>query len=234
VTRYAGVDGCPGGRWVIARGDDPTGDGVTAIDIEVTDDLRPLLAEVRRAAVAAVGIDMPIGLLDEHPRPADVEARRLLGARRSSIFPTPLRFVLTAADYTQACDLSRQACGRSLTKQTFHLLDRIRLLDTLVTPHDQRQVVEAHPELAFVRLNDGAPLETTKHQEVGRRQRRALLSRELDGRAIDAALASASAPQQDLLDAMALVTTARRIARGDAVRLGTRIDRTGKRAEIAY
>lgn len=61
------------------------------------------------ALVAAV-IDVPIGLPEAGPRTCDLEARRLLRApRASSVFPAPLRSMLSAHDQHEASEfVSRQ------------------------------------------------------------------------------------------------------------------------------
>lgn len=56
---------------------------------------------------------MPIGLGENGPRPCDQAARRFLGQRGSSVFPAPVRAVLAATTYVQACELSLAAQGAS-------------------------------------------------------------------------------------------------------------------------
>ena len=82
----AGVDGCPGG-WAVVRlcpADGHSADSHSAdshsvengVDLVAgrVDDLTELVEETRRSERSALAIDMPIGLLDIHPRPADVAA----------------------------------------------------------------------------------------------------------------------------------------------------------------
>ena len=160
----AGVDGC-GGAWLVVRrgppGTGPAGGAdpaaVRPTSAKLVAGLGPVVDELRRGLLAAVAIDMPIGLLDRHPRICEVEARRLLGPRRSSVFPSPIRAVLDAADYDEARRISRAAVDRAPSRQAFNLVPAIRHLDHLVEPGDQERLVEAHPELAFARLA-GAPL----------------------------------------------------------------------------
>ena len=239
---YVGVDGCPGGRWAIVRASEAADNtvrtsedegGSVRLTVEVLTDLGGLVEELRAGHLAAIAVDMPIGLLDVHPRPADVAARAMLGARRSSVFPTPVRATLGATTYLEACERSREVCGKAMSKQAYHLLDRIELLDRLVSPLDQDRLVESHPELAFLRLR-GRPLEFSKHTSDGLDLRTELLPSELPASQIEAILDGRAAPRADLLDALALVTTARRIAQGEEVRLGSIFDPTGKRAEVAY
>ncbi len=197
-------------------------------------DLTEIMQATARGEVAAVAIDMPIGLLADRPRRCDIEARVVLGPRRSTVFPAPLRPTLGAVDYADACRLSRAASGKALSKQAYNLLPRIAELDLLLDGLDQTDaasVHEAHPECAFLRLN-GEPL-TSKHHKDGRDQRRDLLARALGSR-FDELLATAKAPLTDLLDATALTVTADHIVAGTTIRLGGEIDPTGKRAEIVY
>ena len=67
-------------------------------------DLPQLLVACERTGIKphVVAIDMPIGLPDQSDRQADVLARRFVGPRASSVFPTPVRAVLTADSYTDA------------------------------------------------------------------------------------------------------------------------------------
>ena len=101
---------------------------------------------------------------------ADLEARRRLGPRRSSVFPAPARAVLAAATYEEACALSRAACGKAISKQLFNILPKIREVDALVTRTASSDCSKCAPELSLAvagRRADGPP------QEHGRGSRRA-------------------------------------------------------------
>ncbi len=221
----AGVDGCPGG-WVVVLFD-----GVDVL-AERHERLDELVGRYRSGGVGAVAIDMPIGLLDDRPRASDALARRVIGPRRSSVFPTPVRATLDATDYTDACERSRAASGRALSKQAFHLLPKIRALDALLVPEDRSGIVEAHPECAFARLAAG-PLAHPKHRAEGRTLRRRLLV-ERFGPSIESILDGRVAPAIDLLDAAVLVATALHVVAGTEIRLGNEVDSTGMPAEIVY
>lgn len=227
----AGVDGCRG-AWAVATAVFEGADRAepTTLAIELVDDLAPLIAEVRTGAVAAMAIDMPIGLLEDRPRPCDIEARKVLGPRRSTVFPAPVRATLAAVDYDDACRLSRAASGKALSKQTYNLLAAIRRLDELVEPDDAETIVEAHPECAFARLA-GAPLDS-KHEAAGRAERHRLLATALGDPF--AALDRGEVPPIDLLDATVLTITARHVVAGTAIRLGGDVDTTGRRAQVVY
>lgn len=211
-----------------------TADGEAPADVDLVDDLAPVVALVRDRPAMVMAIDMPIGLDDTGARRCDVEARALLGRRRSTVFPAPARAALTAVSYLDACDLSRRATGKAMSKQTYNILAPIRQLDALLEPGDGERIVEAHPELAFARLA-GEPL-PSKHTPEGRAARASALGSELvddvdrlveRGREI-------GVPRLDLFDAAVLTITARRVAGGTEHRLGGDIDPTGKAAQVVY
>jgi len=241
-TVVAGVDGCRG-RWVIVTvatgGSDELVERSVVQVVQVgrvmlVDDLGALVADVRTGEVAAAAIDMPIGLFLGGPRSCDVEARRLLGPRRSTVFPAPARAALDAVDYADACHRSQRATGKALSKQTFNILGPIGQLDRLLEPGDAERIVEAHPELAFARIA-GEPL-PSKHTVDGRAARESAL-RSVFGEEFDGLLergGEARVPLVDLLDAAVLTITASHVLAGTDVRLGGALDPTGKRAQVVY
>lgn len=221
----AGVDGCKGG-WLVVFEDDGE------LDANFIPSVEPLLVDLRQGRLDAVAIDMPIGLLDAPRRQCDVEARRLLGPRRSTIFPAPTRASLKATDYERACELSRASAGVALSRQTFNLLPKIKELDELIVPVDQPRLTEAHPECAFTRLA-GHPPPDSKRTAQGRAWRTQLLGQALP-HFPGLVETSQDLPQLDLIDAAALAITARRMAEGTQRQLGHEVDATGLTASIAY
>jgi predicted RNase H-like nuclease len=159
----------------------------------------------------AVGIDMPIGLSDEGPRACDIEARRFLGRRGSSVFPAPPRSCLTCTDYQSALATARSTTGRGISLQTFNIVTKIAELDRLISSVDHDHVVEIHPECSFKMLNDNCDL-PPKRTPIGKALRRSLLTEHFKkipshaprGAAID-----------DVHDAYAVLWSAMRFARGD-------------------
>jgi predicted RNase H-like nuclease len=128
-----GVDGCPEG-WIAASLDLTTGQ-VTG---EVSRDAASLLRDPRAVVTA---IDIPIGLPSQgRSRSVDGEARRLLGPRRSSVFPAPPRSVLGSRTYQEACEASRADCGKLMSQQAYAILPKIEAVDTVLqeTPDDLR------------------------------------------------------------------------------------------------
>ncbi|TFV51510.1 DUF429 domain-containing protein [Blastococcus sp. TF02A-35] len=167
--------------------------------------------------VDVVAVDMPIGLSEDGARACDVAARRLLGRAGSSVFPAPLRPVLAAADYAEACRLSVAASGRALSKQAWFLVPAIRSVDDALGDPPDPRVHEVHPELAFRALDDR--VRDPKVTARGLAQRLAALRPVMD---VDRALAEAPPrlPAVDALDACAAAWSAQRIAAGTAECVG--------------
>lgn len=211
VELVIGVDGCRLG-WV----------GV-ALDAKgfVAGLARPRFAELIDAFVAqlglpaALGVDMPIGLMERGARDADVAARAFLRGQASSVFSAPVRCALGCEEHAQASALQREHAGVGLSKQSFHLFPKIRELDDFVGRAALGGAVhEVHPEIAF-RLLKGGALGYRKKTWGGVMERRELLA------SAGVVLPSAS-PElgpvgvDDVLDAAAVAWSARRIARGEA------------------
>ncbi|MCL7750895.1 DUF429 domain-containing protein [Guyparkeria hydrothermalis] len=214
-----GIDGCPGGWVAIAQVEEQVDERgststVRALVAPRLDDLLGKFADLRR-----VGIDMPIGLSDDEPRACDREARGLLGARGSSVFPAPLRPALAATTHAEASSLSRQSGGKGVSAQAWNLFAKVRELDELLSRDLawRERVVEVHPELSFLAMNRGEPLPASKHRIEGIYRRRALIAEAFGSPAIDSAvtqLAGTRVKEDDMLDAFAVLWSARRHAAG--------------------
>ncbi len=232
----AGVDGCRAG-WVaaIALPGEP-------VRVAVFRGFAALLSLL--PADALIAVDMPIGL-PEHTlhggRGPESLIRPLLGMRQSSVFSIPSRRAVYAAlpvdeaapgeawaaAHRLASAVARETSTppRGVAIQAFGLFARIREVDALLRANAalRGRVFEAHPELAFWRLNGRRALETPKKvrnrpHPPGLEARRALLA--ADG--CDPALLSAPPPRgagaDDVLDALAVLTVARRAAAGTVER----------------
>ncbi|MFN0090861.1 MAG: DUF429 domain-containing protein [Acidimicrobiales bacterium] len=215
----AGVDGCRAGWVVVTVGPEPG-----EARLELVAEIDVLLGRLAGGALAAAAVDMPIGLPAVGARACDREARALLGPRRSSVFPTPIRALLGAASYPEALALARRIDGKGLSKQAFNLLGKLAELDAAIARHGRCGLAEASPEVAFA-LMRGAPCEHPKRTAAGRAERLAALDGALAGLAaslgaLDPRRAPRGAAPDDVLDACALVWTACRVMRGEARRLG--------------
>ena len=231
--QVAGVDGCPAG-WLVVRAE--TGDRLRLLDLSIAATFEDLIASTRDCA--AVAVDIPIGLSNDGRREPDIAARQVLRPlRHNSVFPAPVRPVLAATGYAEACAISASARpdSKRISKQTYALLPKIRQADDVLTPELQDRIVEVHPEVCFWRLNGERPMERPKRTPEGALARRLLLSE-----AFATPLASITIPQgaalNDLHDACAAAWTAGRVANGTAERLppAPPRDSRGLRMEIVY
>ena len=160
AAAIAGVDGTPAG-WVVVAGEDARGD-VRAFCVKQ-------LADLPRD-LRVVAVDVPIGLAERGPRLADHLARRALGPRGSSVFPTPVRAVLGARSWEDACARHERVDGRRVSKQTFGILGKIAEADAFLgsSRWARRTLYEVHPELSFARWA-GAPDAAPKEERGGPR-----------------------------------------------------------------
>lgn len=206
-----GVDGCRGG-WVAAIRDLET----SALTVRTFPSFATLTREL--PGLAALAIDIPIGLLDFGARECDRAARQLLGRRRgSSVFPAPVRAVLRARSHAEASQRRQRVEDKRLSIQTWNIVAKIRSVDTVVRRMPSLPVHEAHPEVSFHTLR-GGPLQHGKKTAAGCAERHALL-RPIFGRIVAQTLARRAelmSSADDILDAFILLWTAERIARGEA------------------
>jgi predicted RNase H-like nuclease len=193
AVRLAGIDGCRSG-WIV----------VTATDNAVT-------ASLSLDAFDLVGVDMPVGLSDGGPRRCDVEARRFLGRRGSSVFPAPPRSCLTCTDYPSALSTARATTGRGISMQTYNIIAKVAELDRLLTEDATPRVVEVHPECSFKLLNGERDL-PSKRTVTGRAIRLELLADQFVG---ISSHAPSGASLHDLLDAYAVLWSVQRYQRGE-------------------
>ena len=168
-------------------------------------------------------IDLPIGLPSNESRKCDIEARRRLGPRGSSVFPSRVRLSLEAVNYTAACLASYESCGKRLSKQAFALVPRIREVDEILRTRSSLRdsVYEVHPEVSFYYWNGGRPMQHPKRSGLGFTERYHLVTSEFGGtfERIRAAIPRSAAADDDILDAFAALWTAMRIRSGNAVRI---------------
>ncbi|HVX30789.1 MAG TPA: DUF429 domain-containing protein [Nitrolancea sp.] len=230
--QVVGVDGCPGGWIAIAY--DSEGSSITA---RVHPTFRDLLAAYPEAV--SIGIDIPIGLVEGEPRRCDIEARQVLGPRRSSVFPAPDRRVLHSSTYRDALERSRALTGKGISRQAFGIYPKVAEVDREMTPELQQRVFEVHPEVSFWALA-GKPMAFRKSLVEGFTERRTHLQAAFAGLTIpgreEARRLARPASADDVLDAIVVAWTARRHATGRSCRLPSEamIASRGLRMEIVY
>lgn len=215
----AGADGYRDG-WVVVLWQPATGT-LRRRTVDATGSLLDL-----PEAPIVLGVDMVIGLPDRASpggRHCDRAARQLLGhPRGTSVFSPPAYDALEATTYDEAQRRNRASGpdAPGLSKQTFYLMPKMKVLAKRMAPARQEHVREVHPELAFYAMNSGAPVEASKHTEAGRSARAALLTAHGFPDIEDTILhiANGSLGADDVLDAHAACWTARRIQDGTAKR----------------
>lgn len=200
-----GIDGCRYG-WIVASSQN---DQLPTFSIHRH--LKHL--EERFGTWELALIDMPIGLPTTSSRLCDREARKRLGrSRSSSVFPVPCRAAMSVCDYETACLVNRQHLGVALSKQTWHILPKIRELDEWIRSTRAEPVRECHPELAFWALNGHKPLSHGKKSVAGQAERLDLLARRWPDIGPAVAEGQANWPKSwaaldDMLDAAILALT---------------------------
>lgn len=205
---YVGIDACRGGWVAVALHDEGAPAGLFA----------PGLAELAAGLPSARGfaVDIPIGLPTHGRRRADVLARQLVGARRSSVFHTPVREALEAPDFRRANEAARGRTGHGISQQAYALGPRILEAETWCR-HAPGPVWEVHPEVSFTVLL-GRPPRASKRSWDGMVERRAALGGE--GIALhELGDAGARAGVDDVLDAAVAAWSARRLVTGTATSL---------------
>lgn len=215
--RVIGVDGCKGG-WVAverARAKGP----VSIRVVSRVDDL------FDASGPRVVAIDVPIGLMDRGARICDMLVRDELEERSSSVFPAPVRAVLRAKTYEDACDRSMRSQGKKISKQTWAIVPKIREVDALLKrrPELRDEVWEVHPEMSFAAWS-GDPMQHSKKSPLGRIERHVLVEEHFGIGTFErlrSEVPRKSAGDDDIVDAFAALWTAERIAARVAISLPT-------------
>ncbi|MDE2282348.1 MAG: DUF429 domain-containing protein [Actinomycetales bacterium] len=182
-----------------------------------------------KPAYSTIVIHAPIGYRDKRGDPArtcDRDARKLLGRRHGAIGTAPTYETLADGKLKNA----------HLDAATMVMLPRYQEVFTEMSPFRQRTLYSGHPELSFYRLNGDKPLSYSKSGFTGSEERRRLLEAKiqsfrnvLNGEAL-------GIPRKYLLDAGALLWTARLVFSHGAKRLpaDAEWDSEGLRTEIVY
>jgi predicted RNase H-like nuclease len=192
----------PGRQRTEAGVDGCRGGWVVATDGWATEGLtvEARFADVLLLVEGIVAVDMPIGLPALGQRRAcDTAARGALGRRRSSVFPAPSREALAAGSFAEVAGLSIQA---------WNLVPKVREVDEAWLP----RVREVSPELSFAVLA-GQPMAHPKRTAGGRSER-------LEALGLTEVPRVRGAAADDVLDALACLRSAHRLAAGTALALG--------------
>ena len=165
------------------------------------------------AGTASIGIDVPLGVTSGTTRrTADSEARKFVGPRRSSVFPTYPREVYEAPDYDAAREMCRNLTGGSISQQAYALKERLLELEGVAK--GRLGVFEVHPEVSFHEMAK-RDLSWAKTSWNGLNERMQLL-RDQGIKIATKIDEIGNAGSEDLLDAAAAAWSANRIANGTA------------------
>lgn len=209
-----GVDGCKTG-WIQVANDFDTG----LITSQVFSNAQELLQQEPQPIVTTV--DIPIGLTEAGSRQCDIEARKLLGPRRSSVFPAPIRPVLQACTRQGADRIWREIEDKGVSAQSFAIFKKVLEFDKILSaqPNLQDRIKEIHPEVCFWAWNDKHPMSYNKKSDDGRAERHNLVVKHFGVNVIEEIRIKypvKSVSHDDIYDAFAALWTAERIYEGKA------------------
>jgi predicted RNase H-like nuclease len=228
VHRIAGIDGCRSG-WLVVE----ACSNLHSANFRIASNWNAIASDSE-----IIAVDMPIGLSSNGVRQCEVEARKIISPHGSRVFKTVPRGALEfpQKDWRIANQWSKDNGFGGISKQIWAIRPKIIEIDCAITPALQSRVYEAHPELAFARVN-GAPVES-KHTAQGLAVRKHLLER-AGFRDLDAwlqRLRGTGAKADDLYDACILLLTARNLLQKTAkfVPEIPETDSQGLRMAIAY
>ena len=120
----AGVDGCRDG-WIVVGLDAGRFAGAGKYRT-----CREVVGAVPEAH--AIGVDIPIGLVEEGERLCDRLARERVGPRRGSVFCVPPRSAIEAESYESANAFALELWGRGISTQLYNLRAKILEVDDVV------------------------------------------------------------------------------------------------------
>lgn len=170
--KYLGIDGCKAGWFYV---------GINENDqyrFGIVSAFNEILQIVDQSV--QVLVDIPIGLRerDLKERLCDLEARKILGNRKSSVFPPPSRPALAFSDYKQASQINFQYTGRKLSQQSFAISKKIKEVDDLIiNTKMQGKIREMHPEVCFWALNNYQSMNFNKKKVDGLEERKRILKK---------------------------------------------------------
>jgi predicted RNase H-like nuclease len=176
-----------------------------------------------------------------------VAARKFLGkGRGSSVFPAPIRPVLAAHGWEEACEIRSRVEDKRMSKQAWAIVSKVREVDEELRDcaRLRRRVREVHPEVSFNAWS-GAAMRFNKKTRRGREERRRLVDEHFGREAYEQVhrqlrvrdpLRTKNVGDDDILDAFAALWSAERILRGASRCLPEEppLDRCGLHMEIVY
>lgn len=169
--KYIGVDGCKKGWFFVSLDDNENW------NIEILSEISGLSQLITESELILV--DIPIGLRedDKNERLCDLEARKVLKQRRSSVFPAPSRLAINCNSYPEGSQVNYEHTARKLSQQSWAIAKKIRQMDEFLSEVETpKKVREFHPEVGFWALNKYVAMQHNKKSQEGFNERLALLS----------------------------------------------------------
>lgn len=205
-----GIDGCRNG-WIAACLH-PAGS-----EIRHFSTIAALMEQYAHADV--LFIDIPVGLArntaEARFRPEQY-ARKLIPRKAAAIFNAPCQKAAYCRTYAEANETNKATIGKGLSKQSYHICNKIREVDTFIkeNPALRDKLMESHPEICFALMHPSLqPILENKKTAVGRRKRlQTLQSMEKEAKYIEENIASVKELQQvqdDVIDAFCLAVAAK-------------------------
>lgn len=218
MTAVLGVDARRPEAWITVRLEDGSLAAISRYDT---------LDELLEAAsdVAAIAVDVPIGHDDREGenggrRAADEAAREALGEAAERVFWTPPLQVFEHDDH-EAARRQAEAEGWPVPEKPM-FAGRERLLAVNEAAGEDERIVEAHPAISYLALNEqvgeGGPLETYGRGPRATYERLQLLA-EVGLRPARSLGGVGRMSPRDVLAASACAWTAHRVATGEAGQL---------------
>ena len=116
--------------------------------------------------------------------------------------------------HREACVLGERVHGKRISIQAWGIVPKIREVDDYLTPAAQSRIREGHPEVSFAMMNGGNAVAERKSTSAGRDARLRLLEAHFPG--VRDEVEKHRAFRSDVMDAFALLWTARRLRDGSA------------------
>ncbi|HEY6770217.1 MAG TPA: DUF429 domain-containing protein [Candidatus Sulfotelmatobacter sp.] len=221
ILTIAGVDGCKD-KWIVVT-EDATGRTTVR-------EPRAFADVVKDNSLDLIVIDIPIGLPDKGCRRADLQAQCFLKHRNMCVFPAPIRPILDCPTRELASATCLAIGDRRVNVFQWAIVPKVRSIDLIMRQQkeSQERIREGHPEVSFALMNQENPL-LSKKRLAGIEQRIGLL------RKLFADIRTDCPHLEDILDAYALLWTAKRVRLGIERRFPEQaeVDRFGLRMEIA-
>ena len=157
-------------------------------------------------------IDIPIGMPDYGTRSCDLLARAKLRPHASRVFTGARRWLWQEFADPDEANVEATRRGQSrVSRQLWHIGAKIMQVDAFICANPQLDIREVHPELVFLRLNQGKPLPSKKSAD-GLSLRLKLLQRAgfaQIGEWVTRTRLGTGAKQDDIVDACAAAIAAR-------------------------